>query len=195
MRRESIFLILLILLFTFGLGNLFKYQILTIEILTKNKEFVSVLKDIITLIAIIVGAILSYFRFFIGRTFSAKAEIEFEVSLIETPNNLIMHTVTVTIVNKGNLTIWEPLAKIGIKEFNTTKDKREQVIEKFLEKSYFGDEGKRDMVVDAGEKAYFMIWREFDNTTWAVTYSAEITSSNGRKWQKTITIANKIKAS
>lgn len=192
MRRESIVLILLILLISLGLGNLFKYQIITSDKLVCNKELVAVLKDIITVIAIVIGAFLSYFRFFIGRTFSAKADIEFDVSLIETPEKLIMHTVTVSIVNKGNLTIWHPMAKIGIREFNSLDDKKERVVEKFLEKSYFGDKGKRDLVVDAGEKAYFMIWKEYDSSTWAVTYSAEVISSNGRKWQKTVTVANKI---
>jgi hypothetical protein len=192
MRRESYVLILLILFLSFGLGNLFKYQVITNDKLIHNKELVSVLKDIITIIAVVIGAILSYFRFFIGRTFSAKADIEFDVSLIETPEKMIMHVLTVSIVNKGNLTIWQPMAKIGVRQFNSKETKNEDIIERFLEKSYFADNEKREAVVDAGEKAYFMIWREFESTTWAVSYAAEVTSSNGRKWQKTITIANRI---
>ena len=174
------------------IGVIIKQNIITSSLLVSNSPLIAVIKDIITILAIIAGAILSYFKFFAGRTFSAKADIEFDVSLIESPNKNILHFVSVTILNVGNLTIWNPEAKIVIKQFNDNKSNDALIVDEFQSKSYFKDKGKSEPVIDVGEKGYYMIWHEFEPSTWAVTYTVEVTSSGGQKWQKTITIANKI---
>ncbi|PSR56886.1 hypothetical protein AHMF7605_27005 [Adhaeribacter arboris] len=194
MKRETIVLLLTILIVILGVGTLFKYNILTFQKLATNKDLIGVFKDIITIIALIVGALLSYFRFFSGRTFSTKADIELEAVLIETPTKSIMHALTVSIINKGSLTIWEPEAILSVQEYTENGAQEEVVYEQFLRTSYFRKGEKGDVVIDAGEKAYFTFLQEFNLSTWAVTYTAEIRNDRGRIWQKAITVENKAKS-
>lgn len=192
MRRVQLLQILIVVIVVMLIGVVIKQNIITYNLLVCNNTLITTIKDIITILAIIAGAILSYFRFFAGRTFSAKADIQFDVSLIETPQKKIMHVVSVSILNLGSLTIWNPVAKIGIKQFNDTKQNQDLIVEKFHSESYFKDKGRSEPVIDVGEKGYYMIWHEFDTSTWAVTYTVELTSSGGQKWQSSKTVANKI---
>ena len=180
MRRVQLLQILIIVIIVMFTGVIIKQEIITYNLLVSNSALITITKDIITILAIIAGAILSYFRFFAGRTFSAKANIEFDVSLIETHDNRILHVVTLSILNIGSLTIWNPVAKIGIKQFNETKLNNDLIVDKFRSEAYFKDKGRSETVIDVGEKGYYMIWHEFETTTYAVTYIAEVTSSGGQ---------------
>jgi hypothetical protein len=193
MKRETLVLFLSILIIVLGINTLFKYNILTFQKLTGNKEVVTVCKDLVTIAAIIVGALFSYFRFFSGRTFSTKADIELEVVLIKTPTNSLMHALTASIVNKGNLTIWEPKAVILVQEYTLNGNPEVEIYEQELQDSYFRKHDKGDIVIDAGEKAYFTLLKEYKTSTWAVTYIAEVKNDRGRTWQKAITVENRIK--
>ncbi|ASU34680.1 hypothetical protein MuYL_2793 [Mucilaginibacter xinganensis] len=183
----------MIVILSLLIGNLFKYHFFTVDRIIKQKEFISVTKDVITLLTIVLGAIFSYYRFFNGRTFSAKAEIEIEVTLIAKPGDKIMHALTVSIINIGTLSIWNPIAKVAVRDFNNNDEKyKEAVVEGFDKVNYHNEVGDRNFIINPGEKAHFMYWKEFDLATWAVTYVAEIKCANNRIWQKTITVANKI---
>ncbi|MFT3823961.1 MAG: hypothetical protein QM731_08570 [Chitinophagaceae bacterium] len=193
MKRETLVLLLTVLITVLGIGTLFKYNILTLQKLADNKDLVTVFKDVVTIIALVIGALLSYYRFFSGRTFSTKADIELEIILIQAPKNSIMHALTVSIINKGSLTIWEPEAILSVQEYTENGAQKEVVHEQFLRESFFRKGDKGDVVIDPGEKAYFTFLQEFQSSTWAVTYTAEIKNDRGRIWQKAITVENRAK--
>lgn len=151
------------------------------------------MKDVVTLIAIVGGGILTYYKFFKGRTFSAKADINIEVTLIETPNDSYLHTVKFSIINNGNVTIWNPTAKIGIKKFGPTIDIEKEVIEGVIEKSFFDNEvTPRYYMVDPGEKTFFVQQFELEKKFWGVSYDIEVVSRKGDTWKNSVTVANKL---
>ena len=192
-KKEIVLFTLIVVIILLAVGLLFKHGIFTVEFLAGNKEFVSVTRDLISLFLLITGGILSYFRFFKGRTFSSRGEINFEVTLLETPKGTYFHVITVKFKNIGNYTIWNPIAKFIIQEYNEFGLQKEQIIEKFHEQNYFQSSEKRYSIVDSGETAFYVISREFDKSIWAVTYVAEVTADNKRTWQNSITIPNKSK--
>lgn len=191
MARERIVIILTILIVCLGIGLLFKNNIITEQLLVDKKNTVSVIKDLVTISAIILGAVLTYFKFFAGQTFTPKAEISFEISVIETPRKRLLHTVKVTATNKGNLTIWNPVAQIRIKKRGDKNEYPEDIVQQFGEEHFFDKNKERQTIIDPGERVHFIIWREFSSEIYAVTYSTEVSSSSGRKWQNMITVPNK----
>jgi hypothetical protein len=189
MRRYNSVFILAVLILVLLLLISVKYSILTKPVIVANKDFIGVLKDLLTILAIIVGALLSYFRFFSGRLFSEKADIDIKCSVIETPQKTLFHILTVSMTNKSNITIWHPEAKLVIRKFSPDKNQNEELVDDFYESDHFKND-KMDAIIDSGETASYVIWREFETKVWAVAYSVEITSDSGRKWQKDFTVAN-----
>ena len=171
---------------------LFNYSFIRARI-TSNKEFVGVCKDIITIITIIVGSFLSYFKFFKGRTFSAKADIEFDIIVIEAPNDRFLHVIRFAMINKGTITIWNPVAKIRIKSF-VENEVHTQFIRDLKESSSFDEmDEKHNCILDVGEKGFFYCHMDFHKSIWAVSYEVEITANNGSVWKNSTAIPNVIK--
>lgn len=163
--------------------------------LSANKDFVGVIKDIITIFTIVVGSILSYFKFFKGLTFGPKADIEFDIVLIETPHESVMHIIRFGIVNKGTVTIWNPVAKISIRSY-FGKEEITVVVDGLRENSFYEETAYGyDTIVDVGEKGYFIHHREFPKSTWAVAYDVEVTSKGNHRWKSSITVPNTKRAS
>lgn len=190
MSRERIVIILTIIIAGLGLAVLNKYKIISEASLSSKSGLIGNIKDIITILAIIIGAVLTYFKFFAGQTFTPKAQVDFQVTIIENPQGKFLHTVKVIVTNLGNLTIWNPKAEISAKprgDGNT----REGVVRNFIEKDYINKKSDNQTIIDPGERVSFVIWREFDKNIWAVTYTAEVSSDGGRKWQNMITVPNR----
>ena len=136
MRKELVIGFLVTLLFVLGIGILFKYNLLSIQIIINNKSIIEVIKDIILIITIVGGGILSYFNFFKGRTFSLKADLHFDIKIFQTPNGELLPAIKVEVENKGNFSIWDPkiiliiykygidgnVAKETIKEWGETQN-------------------------------------------------------------------------
>jgi hypothetical protein len=198
MLKILINFILILIFILLGFGCLLKYHVISIYSLETHDKLVSEIKELVEIIVIIAGAIFSYFRFFHEFTFTEKGDIEFEVSLIETPHGTILHHLTISIINKGSTRIWAPTAEIGIQAMVTGSENAPEIIKGIhLKKSYFDDSLSKSRilfdVVDTGEQEDFIIQREFSKSVWAVLYEAEITSEEKSRWKKTILVENKIK--
>ena len=136
MGKEFVKGFLVTILFILGIEILFRYNLLSVQIITDNKGIIEVIKDIILIITIVGGGILSYFKFFKGRTFSLKADIHFDIKIFQTPNEDLLHAIKVEVENKGNFSIWDPkiiliiykygidgnVAKETIKEWGETQN-------------------------------------------------------------------------
>lgn len=185
--------IIAFVLFFIGCLIFWQYYSPIKKTLESNRELISVIRDIVTILTIALGGFFSYFKFFKGRTFLPKADIGLEVSLIDTPNNCILHTIKFSLTNKGTITIINPVAKLGIRSFigNTQEN---EVVHDLVEKSFFdGPLVKHHRAVDVGETIFFIYQREFHASIWAVTYEVEVTSSTNHKWKNSHTIRNRIK--
>jgi len=181
----------LIICLFFGIGLLVKKGIISYELLANSKDFVAVVKDVTTILVILLGSVLSYFRFFMGRVFSAKGDVECEVIKIETPHQTIMHCLKFALINKGTLTITEPIGQVVIKEHLQNGEVKVSKVSGLREIAY-KEYGLID-IVDVGEKAFFQTLNEFDNSTWAIEYLIEVKGSTGAVWKNCIIVDNKVK--
>jgi hypothetical protein len=191
MRKQLVFGFLVAILILFGIGILFKYKALSIQMIVNNKDFIEVAKDIILIITVVGGGILSYFNFFKGRTFSLKAEIHFDVKIFRTPNDDLLHIIKVEIENKGNFSIWDPRIILLISQYSTDGKVEKETIKNWWENSEFIEKSKRKAVLDSGEKAFFIVDRVLSPKIWLVTYKAELKAHN-KTWQNSINIESKI---
>jgi hypothetical protein len=175
----------------------FKCNFEVLMLLGNKKDFIAAIKDIITVMAVIIGGLLSYFKFFSGRTFFAKADIEFDITVLPHADNSL-HTIKFSLINKGNITIWQPNAKIGIRKFINPDDPLNvdhnhsqcEIVKDLCEKSFFDEDKKHSYMVDPGEKIFFILHRNFERKVWAVSYDVEIVSKSGDIWKNTCTISN-----
>jgi hypothetical protein len=157
-----------------------------------NKELILVVKDVVTIITIVGGAYVTYYRFFKGRTFTAKADLEIDIQLLRTPNGTILHHVKCHLSNRGGITIWNPTAKIGIKRFYKGNKQLSEVIEGIRETSFFDDGSITRYFVDPGEKITFIYHQEHENDIWAVLYDVEVNSKSGAIWKSSTIIENRV---
>lgn len=81
-NRELLFPAITVLIAFFLLANLVKHGILAPSALAANKDALSALNSTVNVIVIIFGAIFSYYRFFRGRTFFARADVDIGVTLL-----------------------------------------------------------------------------------------------------------------
>ncbi len=187
-RIATSLITVLILFLIFVLGTWFFITKWEHELIRK-KELFATLRELLTVIAIIGGGFLTYFRFFKGRIFSEKADVEITVQLIETPNDSILHSVNCFLINKGSTTIWNPTTRIGIKRFYINNTITQEVVDGIREKSFFDEREFDRYFVDPGEKIIFLNQQEHDYNVWAVLYEIEISSKSKATW-KTATLVN-----
>lgn len=173
------------------LGNLIKYKLLTASALGANKEALGALSSAVSIIAISLGAIFSYYRFFRGRTFYSRAELRIDVTVIPQKTGTNMHAIIVEVKNIGTLPIWNPSLVLAIVESGPDGE-RERVLDKWSEvKSPKGESGTA-AVIDSGETAPFWTAIEVAESTWAVFYTAFVHSDAGEIWKRVSVVKNKV---
>lgn len=165
------------------------------NLVVSKRDIITIIKDVVSAIAILIGGFFAYFKFFKGRTFAPKAEVNIELQLIETPANSILHVIKIHFINKGSTTIWNPTATTGIHRFSKVKEFDYELIHGLKEVSFFEDGGKiTSYMIDPGEKNYFSLNHEYDKSIWAVSYDVQVTSKDGTTWKDSITVANSVRS-
>src|SRR5205085_1272201 len=96
-----LFLFVLVL----GVGVLVKGHYLTKEVISHDKDFYAALSSIAALCFLMVGGVLSYIRFFKGRTLRPKMILELKTGTIQLSEHFL-HWIEVEIKNSGSVTIW-----------------------------------------------------------------------------------------
>lgn len=188
-RRQIIFLLLTILTITIVL-LVFKSNIISAEKLKSNKDVFSAIKDIAAIIGILFAVIFTYFKYFIGRTFSLNAETGIEITLIESPNNSYLHSLRISIKNIGSFAIWNPVITLSIIKHEGEAETTE-VINDIQENMAVTGE-KYDNVINPGETASIFFRKEIPGNIWAVNYKAQIVFGNRKTWYCSKYIKNKV---
>ncbi len=171
----------------------FRDKLGLVTLLDKNE--VTIVKDIVTTIAIVLGGIAAYFKFFSGRTFSLKAEIDVTCDVIKTPSSHFLHLVKISFKNVGNLVVKSPTASVSYTAYHkdpelNLKGTLEHITELTLPRK------KEDSFPSSalqGETIFFEFEKEFTQEIWAVKYVVEVRSKN-TNWTnfKIISNSNKI---
>jgi hypothetical protein len=188
-NRELLFPAITVLIAFFLLANLVKHGILAPSALAANKDALSALNSTVNVIVIIFGAIFSYYRFFRGRTFFARADVDIGVTLLPTTADYNIHVITLTAKNIGNLTIWEPVPEVTV--FQVGPDGTHQSRWDNWREARSAWENERMLaLIDSGETVTFTGTLNVHKTIWAVTYIAFLRSSHGEIWKHSLTVSN-----
>jgi hypothetical protein len=178
------------LAFVLAVANLVKADYLTWDALAARRDALAAAASIVTTAVLLTGAVLSYFRFFRGRTLSVRAEISLIAIPLNAPDGRFLHTLTLQLKNVGSMAIWDPVPRIAIHAHTHSGVEDRGIIEHWYDPLEAPDGRKRIAVVDAGETAQFFTHQSFPPTDWAVTYIATVTCDTGDVWKCASTVAN-----
>ncbi|HXZ41395.1 MAG TPA: hypothetical protein VEG68_11705 [Terriglobales bacterium] len=190
-HRETVVPGLVVLVAILVLADLMKYRLLTASVLQSNKEALSALSSAVSIIAISVGAVFSYYRFFRGRTFYSRAELRIDVTVIATRVGINMHAVILEVKNIGTLSIWNPVPVIRVDEYGPN-GVSQRFIESWSEAQSPKGEAGTLPVIDSGETAPFWTDIEVPDSVWAVFYTAFVHSEQGDIWKQVTCVQNTV---
>jgi hypothetical protein len=195
-RRGSLVVGLSILVFLLSIASLRKAGILTLETLAANKDASAAASSLISAAAIVSGALLTYFRFFRGRTLSVRAEVTLDVDHIQAPDGSSLHAITLHVRNMGTVSIWDPTPRIAIYTHGAEGYQSRGVIERWHDPLQVDDRRSRISVLDSAESATFFTHETYPSDVWAVTYIGAVACESGDVWKcaKTVVAAPTRKA-
>jgi hypothetical protein len=169
--------------FVLVLANLAKRGVLTWDTLKAHKEALESASSGLSILVVFVGAVLSYFRFFHGRTFSTRAELDMTVQVYSLPNRLMLHVIALELKNIGGSAIWDPQPFVSMTIHGPEGTRPGGEISEWPDVLPAYDAGPHTFVVDTGETARFAAQRTFDPGDWSVTYMASVRCDSGDIWK------------
>lgn len=173
-----------------GVANLVKHGFLTVESLKDNKDALDGASSAISILVLTIGAVLSYFRFFHGRTFATRAELDLVVCVYSLPNGCMLHTISLSLKNVGASAIWNPQPVIAITVADEAGSRSGGLITRWMDPLEPSDGAMRVAVVDTGETGRFPFQRTFAAEVWTVTYLASVTCDSGDVWKHVHIVRN-----
>jgi hypothetical protein len=150
--------------------------------LSDNRDWLPVVSSIVSAGAILVTALLAYFRFFRGRTFASRAVLTVEVTVLTAPCGGSLHTVVTKASNVGTAPIWNPQVQIEVTEINNEGEANSRTLEATYKLA--GEPSSERVsvnVLDSGETTDFTSQTMIDREVWAVTYLITLRSA-GYAW-------------
>ncbi len=141
--------------------------------LAKQKDALTALNSIVTMLILIAGSIFSYYRFFRGRTLSLRSELSLDVSVHQTPEQYFIHAIALTAKNVWGSTIWNPKPSIVMHIHGPKDVEQHKVINNWWEEPGNEDQ-KTAIVIDPAETVGFFARQDIPATVWAVTYMASL---------------------
>ena len=187
-NRETVIPAFVAIALALLLTILVRLDILTTSKLAANKDALSALSSSVSMVVLLIGSVFSYYRFFRGRTFFARADININVTVIDTNADKTIHFVVVEIKNIGTLPIWNPIPIVDVTTLGATAHKSERW-DRWTDGT-INEERKLFTVVDSGECASFINKHEVPKDAWAVGYIAYVTAESGITWKKAIAVQN-----
>lgn len=175
--------VLLLLVIILAIALTFKTGLISPSKPNKNSSWLSVAISLVNTVAILVTALLAYFRFFRGRTFARRVLLTASVTILAAPSGDAFHTVVLQANNVGTIPVWDPRVQIDVTELYSAGESRSSA----LEASYrlAGETSSNRTlinVLDSGETADFVTQKMIDRKVWAVTYLITLRSIAGDAW-------------
>lgn len=165
---------------------LIKKGILTINNLEELKNYFNLLTKIISSFILTIGAVFSYYRFFKGRTFSERININVQIKVFEYSNNSKIHTIDLELKNTGNV----PIKNVSSEVLAVLIDGEENEIYAVLTDEEIVPEDFVN-IIDTQEidSRHYKI--KVPNDIKAVLFKIKVTSRKKNIWTKIVTIPNK----
>lgn len=173
--------------------NLWKYDFLTAKWLTANKDPLDAISKVATICTLVLGSVLSYYRFFRGRTLSLRADLTISSNTIEAPCQAHLHCVTVKVRNVGTTTIWHPVIELETCALLADGSTSPGKVSEWIEPEVRSGKLERHLtLIDPGETAEYFCHVVVPRSAWAVTLTAVATSDSKDQWFSSTTIANRV---
>lgn len=182
------FLLLIVILLIIYL--LIQYKIISILWFQSHQYLFDISLTMLQILVILLGAILTYYRFFKGRTFSEKLIIKINIRVIKAKEKNNLHFLDINLYNSGSVLITNPIISIFIKKYKSKTEENESIALPFK----YEDEACekiRQFVIQPQESDSYSYLYKVSSDIWAVTYSI-IVNSKGKIWKRNITIPNEI---
>jgi hypothetical protein len=192
MRRTTMIAVLSIAAMVLLVANALKYGWVHESFFVSHEKTIDGGAKLFGGLVLVLGAVASYFRFFRGRTFAARAEIAIAVKVMEGAPGTVLHVIDVVFHNLGTVPIWEPLAELRIEAFGNPAVDAERITQWGMRRERDGV--SRTAVVDPQETGLFHVTREFPKSVWAVHYEVVIVSEADDAWHSMTTVSSRVKA-
>jgi hypothetical protein len=189
-NRANIIIFLTIAILLLCIAILWKSGIVSLSALKEQKDSISAIQSILTIIFLIFGAVASYYRFFRGRTFSTRAELELDVSIHKCKDQFYLHAISLTAKNVGTISIWNPKPKIQVQIHSQNDKEKIRVISDWWEEDSSDVATEMVTLIDSGETVTFFAHQEIPLESYAVTYLASMSCDSGDIWHTAKTISN-----
>lgn len=150
--------------------------------LAESKDALAALNSLVSILALLLAFVLSYFRFFAGRTFARRADVEVAVEIATAPDGSSLHAISIRLENIGTLTIHAPELKLNATDRFKDGSKTECEVDEWLENDAFASE-RLQPLVDPGETSHFQATRLVPDGAWASSYAAAIQDRHRNVWQ------------
>jgi hypothetical protein len=192
-RRAALATTLAVAMAVLLLANALKYGLISEAFFSEHGKTVEGIGKIVTPIVLLIGAVASYFRFFKGRTFSARAELGITVSVIRASGEENLHAISIRLKNIGPVPLWDPTISLRIQAYGPTPSAPVEIKGWRLEHTDSTD-GEEACVIDSQEYALYHADRLVATDIWAVRYEAAVRTAAGDTWFGMTTIANTVPA-
>jgi len=188
--RGHLILALVIVVSFLVAANVFRYGQVSKNTIVENKEVIDVVIKSVGSTLLLVGAVASYFRFFRGRTFAARANLKLEISVFETDRDFKLHVIDCEVTNIGSVPIWEPRPIITVHLYGPG-DLKTYDIDNWWHPMWKKKNIYATDLIDSQESAQFYASQHIPLEVWAVTYSAAIETRGRNVWRKSVTVSNR----
>jgi hypothetical protein len=185
----AVFLILVVCVLV--AANLIKYRSAAKLIVLQNKDVIDALAKLIGALALVTGAIASYYRFFRGRTFAARAELNLDVAVYDTDEDFRLHVINLEVSNVGPIPILEPEPTIDVYLYGPKRTEKYAITKWWQPTDDDQPSVPTIALIDTQESSQFHSSQHIGLEVWAVLYVAKVVSSRGDTWMRAITVSNK----
>ena len=189
-NRNILILWGLLIIFILIAINVWKHQIITSEFLANNKDAIDAVSAIITTMIVIIGAFMTYYRFFKGRTFSLRGQIQIKVNVHNLDENKNLHVVKVLFKNVGSSAIFNPKLKLIVDSLGGNEKQR--TIDQWFDPGKKIDDSPRMYFIDPEESASFLTHVQVFKESSIVIYTAVVSSEDKTIWQDATSVDNSI---
>jgi hypothetical protein len=189
--RGEILGILSFLVTALALANVLKERSITLAWLKDNKDAITASTGISTTLLVFLGGVFSYYRFFRGRTFAARAELQLSVSVHETTEDFHIHSIVAEIKNLGSMPIWDPRPTIWFTVHGPEGSNR-RVIDDWFNPPSISGQSSELTVIESTETASFFAQQQIPKNVWVVTYIMAIRSRSGDVWHVGTSVSNTV---
>jgi hypothetical protein len=189
-HRDELALIMIVLVGLLAIANLAKSGWIKWNWFAEHKEALDGLSTVLAILAVTFGALATYHRFFKGRTFTTRADLELKVTVHPHGSQRTLHAIVLALRNAGTLPVWNPRPLISVQIHGPDGTSSVYDITEWYTPHNERSEEQSLSVVDTGETTSFFATHPMDRSVWSVTYIASVRDDDRNVWRTGVTVTN-----